>query len=49
MDAIGAANARGVRVTAQVAARPIGLLLGLQATISPIGGSATARGIDAAA
>jgi N-acyl-D-aspartate/D-glutamate deacylase len=45
LDAITAANGRGVRVSAQVAARPVGLLLGLRATISPIGSSVTARSI----
>lgn len=35
LDAIGEANRRGLRVTAQVAARPVGVLLGLQATIDP--------------
>jgi N-acyl-D-aspartate/D-glutamate deacylase len=51
LDAISAANARGLQVRAQVAARPVGVLLGLQATISPIGGSITARtlGFDVAA
>jgi N-acyl-D-aspartate/D-glutamate deacylase len=47
LDAITAANGRGVRVSAQVAARPVGLLLGLRATISPIGSSVTARSIGA--
>ncbi len=45
LDAIAEANRRGLKVTAQVAARPVGVLLGLQATISPIGGSITARSI----
>jgi N-acyl-D-aspartate/D-glutamate deacylase len=35
LDAIAEANRRGLRVTAQVAARPVGVLLGLQATIDP--------------
>jgi len=43
LAAIAAANARGLAVTAQVAARPVGLLLGLRTTLSPIGASATAR------
>jgi N-acyl-D-aspartate/D-glutamate deacylase len=47
LDAISAANERGVRVTAQVAARPVGVLLGLQATINPLGASPTARSIGA--
>ncbi|MBV8951735.1 MAG: amidohydrolase family protein [Actinobacteria bacterium] len=45
LDGITDANRRGLKVSAQVAARPVGVLLGLQATISPIGGSATARSI----
>jgi N-acyl-D-aspartate/D-glutamate deacylase len=45
MDAITDANDRGLRVTAQVAARPVGVLLGLQATLSPLGGSATFRSL----
>src|SRR4051812_7151289 len=40
LDAITAANERGVSVTAQVAARPVGILLGLKATINPLGASA---------
>ncbi|HEV3352533.1 MAG TPA: amidohydrolase family protein [Acidimicrobiales bacterium] len=47
LDAISAANERDVRVTAQVAARPVGVLLGLQATINPLGASPTARSIGA--
>ncbi len=47
MDAIEAANGRGVRVTAQVAARPVGVLLGLQATLDPTRGSETGRGLAA--
>ena len=46
MDAITDANERGMRVTAQVAARPVGVLLGLQATLSPLGASATAVQLD---
>ncbi len=46
MSAISAANTRGLNVTAQVAARPVGVLLGLQATISPLGASASARTIS---
>jgi N-acyl-D-aspartate/D-glutamate deacylase len=46
LGAIDDANARGLEVRAQVAARPVGLLLGLQATISPIGSSPTARTAD---
>src|SRR5438270_13525744 len=47
LDAITAANDRGVNVTAQVAARPVGILLGLGGTINPLGASATARSIGA--
>ncbi|MCU1388707.1 MAG: putative hydrolase, partial [Ilumatobacteraceae bacterium] len=47
LDAITAANLRGLEVTAQVAARPVGLLLGLQTSVNPIGGSATARSLSA--
>src|SRR5438270_11820957 len=47
VDAITAANDRGVTVSAQVAARPVGILLGLQATINPLGASATARSLGA--
>lgn len=43
LAAIAAANARGLEVRAQVAARPVGLLLGLRTTLNPIGGSPTAR------
>ena len=47
IDAIAEANAAGMDVTAQVAARPVGLLLGLQTTVNPLGGSATARALSA--
>ena len=47
LDAITAANDRGLTVSAQVAARPVGILLGLQATINPLGASATARSLGA--
>src|SRR3954468_20040461 len=47
LDAITAANDRGLIVSAQVAARPVGILLGLQATINPLGASPTARTIGA--
>ena len=43
LDAIAGANQRGLQVTAQVAARPVGILLGLRTSINPLGGSATAR------
>jgi len=45
LDAITAANQRGLDVRAQVAARPVGILLGLGATINPLGASPTARSI----
>jgi N-acyl-D-aspartate/D-glutamate deacylase len=45
LDAITDANERGLTVRAQVASRPVGIILGLQATLSPIGGSPTARSI----
>jgi N-acyl-D-aspartate/D-glutamate deacylase len=47
LDAITAANERGLTVSAQVAARPVGILLGLEATINPLGASPTARTIGA--
>ena len=47
LDAISAANDRGLQVKAQVAARPVGILLGLQSTINPLGASPTARSIGA--
>jgi N-acyl-D-aspartate/D-glutamate deacylase len=43
LETIADANAHGITVTAQVAARPVGVLLGLQATIDPTRASATAR------
>ncbi len=45
LGAIGEANAKGMRVSAQVAARPVGILLGLQATIDPTRGSPTAQAL----
>ncbi|MEY4338459.1 MAG: hypothetical protein RLZ14_309, partial [Actinomycetota bacterium] len=45
MAAIAEGNDRGLAVTAQVAARPVGLLLGLQATINPLDASPTARAL----
>src|SRR3954468_1591178 len=45
LAAITDANQRGLTVTAQVASRPVGIILGLQATLSPIGASPTARNI----
>jgi N-acyl-D-aspartate/D-glutamate deacylase len=47
LDAITAANDRGLTVSAQVAARPVGILLGLGGTINPLGSSPTARSIGA--
>ncbi len=40
---IGAANDRGLRVSAQVGSRPVGVLLGLQATIDPTRASELGR------
>ena len=45
LDTIADANAHGMAVTAQVAARPVGILLGLQATIDPTRASPLARGL----
>ena len=45
LDAIAEANSDGMDVTAQVAARPVGLLLGLQTSVNPLGGSPTARAL----
>jgi N-acyl-D-aspartate/D-glutamate deacylase len=42
-----AANAEGLRMRAQVPARGIGVLIGLQATVNPLMGSPTFRSIDA--
>jgi len=42
MAAITEANRQGLPVTAQVAARPVGVLIGLQTTRNPIGGAPTA-------
>ncbi|MBV9412169.1 MAG: amidohydrolase family protein [Acidimicrobiia bacterium] len=47
LDAITAANGRGLSVRAQVAARPVGILLGVGGTINPLGSSPTARSIGA--
>ena len=43
LDALSAANAEGLAMRGQVAARGIGALIGLQATINPLLGSATYR------
>ena len=45
LAAITSANERGLQVTAQVAARPVGVLLGLETTVNPLGMSATARAL----
>jgi N-acyl-D-aspartate/D-glutamate deacylase len=46
LAAIASANERGLDVTAQVAARPVGLILGLETSVNPLGASATARQIS---
>ena len=43
LAAISGARSRGLEVSAQVAARPVGLILGLRTTLSPISASPTAR------
>jgi len=45
LDTIADANAHGMAVTAQVAARPVGILLGLQATIDPTRASPLVRSL----
>ena len=45
MAALAAGNERGLALTAQVAARPVGLLLGMQATINPIDAAPSARAL----
>jgi N-acyl-D-aspartate/D-glutamate deacylase len=47
LEAITDANDRGLQVKAQVAARAIGIMLGHQATMSPLGSSPTARSLAA--
>jgi N-acyl-D-aspartate/D-glutamate deacylase len=47
LDALTQANAEGLQMRAQVAARGIGVLLGLQASINPLQGSETFRSLDA--
>jgi N-acyl-D-aspartate/D-glutamate deacylase len=49
LDTLTAANAEGLAMRAQVAARGIGVLLGLQASINPLQGSPTFRSLDASA
>ncbi len=46
LDALTVANAEGLEMRAQVAARGVGVLLGLQATVNPLRGSATFREVD---
>jgi N-acyl-D-aspartate/D-glutamate deacylase len=45
LESIADANDHGMAVTAQVAARPVGILLGLQATIDPTRASTLARSL----
>ncbi|MGA2210408.1 MAG: amidohydrolase family protein [Acidimicrobiales bacterium] len=45
LAAITDANLAGLEVTAQVAARPVGVLLGVRLTLSPLGASMTARSL----
>jgi N-acyl-D-aspartate/D-glutamate deacylase len=45
LGAITHANARGLSITAQVAARPVGLLMSLRSTVSPLRDSARARSL----
>jgi N-acyl-D-aspartate/D-glutamate deacylase len=47
LDLLTAANEEGLRMRAQVPARGIGVLIGLQATVNPLMGSPTFRSIDA--
>ncbi|MEY2450660.1 MAG: hypothetical protein QOD92_234 [Acidimicrobiaceae bacterium] len=47
LDLLTAANEEGLRMRAQVPARGIGVLVGLQATVNPLMGSSTYRSIDA--
>jgi N-acyl-D-aspartate/D-glutamate deacylase len=47
LDLLTAANAEGLTMRAQVPARGIGVLLGLQATMNPLMASPTFRSIDA--
>jgi N-acyl-D-aspartate/D-glutamate deacylase len=47
LDTLTAANGEGLHMRAQVAARGIGVLLGLQASINPLQGSETFRSLDA--
>jgi N-acyl-D-aspartate/D-glutamate deacylase len=47
LDAITAANEEGLQMRAQVAARGIGVLIGLQGSINPLRGSSTYRSLEA--
>jgi len=47
LDLLTAANEEGLQMRAQVPARGIGVLIGLQATVNPLMGSSTYRSIDA--
>jgi N-acyl-D-aspartate/D-glutamate deacylase len=47
LDLLTAANEEGLQMRAQVPARGIGVLIGLQATVNPLMGSPTFRDIDA--
>src|SRR4051794_3646839 len=47
LDLLTAANDEGLRMRAQVPARGIGVLVGLQATVNPLMGSPTFREVDA--
>jgi N-acyl-D-aspartate/D-glutamate deacylase len=49
LDTLTAANEEGLQMRAQVAARGIGVLLGLQASVNPLQGSPTYRSLDASA
>jgi N-acyl-D-aspartate/D-glutamate deacylase len=46
LDAITAANEEGLRMRAQVAARGIGVLVGLQGSVNPLRGSETYRSLE---
>jgi len=46
LDTLTAANAEGLHMRAQVAARGIGVLLGLQASVNPLQGSETFRSLE---
>ena len=47
LDTLTAANAEGLQMRGQVAARGIGVLIGLQASVNPLAGSATFRELNA--